>query len=43
MTQPKTLEDAKDKARTESKQPIKRPDFGGTLTLNGIKKNTKKK
>jgi len=32
----------KEEAKTESKQPVKRPNFGGTLTLTGIKKPKKK-
>ena len=38
MTQPKQKEEAK----TETKQPAKKPNFGGTLTLSGIKKTKKK-
>ncbi len=38
MTQPKQKEE---KAQTESKTPAKRPNFGGTLTLSGIKKKKK--
>lgn len=36
------MKQEKQKEQTESKQPIKRPNFGGTLTLKGVKKNNKK-
>jgi len=43
MTTPRFLQQKqeKDKSNTESKAPVKRPNFGGTLTLSGIKKKKK--
>jgi len=46
MTLPRFLqteqEQAQEKAKTEAKQkPVAKPDFGGTLTLSGIKKKKK--
>ena len=37
-----TKQKENDKPKAEGTQPLRRPNFGGTLTLNGIKKKKKK-
>lgn len=36
------MKQEKPKETTENKQPVRRPNWGGTLTLTGVKKPKKK-